>query len=178
MDQRLFEATCKNDIPTLTSLVQENHHILEQRSAVNLDTVLHLASRFGHTELVREIVSLCPDMVVSENKKLETPIHDACRQSCDKVLVLLLEINHWAAYKLNCNNHSALFIACSYGHLNVVETLLAHLWLVEEDGSAISALHVAASKGHSGKEKCLPKTELSKLGSTVLRFGCFYQIAL
>ncbi|GFZ11773.1 ankyrin repeat family protein [Actinidia rufa] len=149
MDQRLFEAICKNDLPTLTSLVQENHHILEQRSAVNLDTVLHLASRFGHTELVREIVSLCPDMVASENKKLETPIHDACRQSCDKVLVLLLEINHWAAYKLNCNNHSALFIACSYGHLNMLETLLAHLWLVEEDGSAISALHVAASKGHS-----------------------------
>ncbi|GFZ11777.1 hypothetical protein Acr_23g0001620 [Actinidia rufa] len=106
------------------------------------------------------IVSLCPNMVAAENKKFEGQIHEACRQGNDKVLVLL-EINPWVASQLNCNNHSALLVASNNGHLNVVELLLAHRRLVEEeDGGDISALIVAASKGHSGMEafdSCDPK---------------------
>jgi ankyrin repeat protein len=55
------------------------------------DTALHLASKFGHVEMVSEIVKLCPDMVATQNKMLETPIHEACRRGTAEVLKVLLD---------------------------------------------------------------------------------------
>ncbi|GLT70857.1 hypothetical protein SLA2020_429110 [Shorea laevis] len=56
-----------------------------------MDTALHLASKFGHVEMVSEIVKLCPDMVATQNKMLETPIHEACRRGTAEVLKVLLD---------------------------------------------------------------------------------------
>jgi ankyrin repeat protein len=75
------------------SLVNKNEEILQQRTANTLHTPLHLASRFGHIELVKEIVKLCPDMIAAENNKLETPFHEASRQGNVEVFELLLDTN-------------------------------------------------------------------------------------
>ncbi|KAA8540374.1 hypothetical protein F0562_024707 [Nyssa sinensis] len=151
MDLRLTEAIVRNDTTTFISLVQENESILEQRTANSMNTVLHLASRFGHPELVKEIVKLRPEMAMADNKKLETPLHEACRRGNENVLMLLLQTNPWVASKLNFVNQSALFIACSYGHLNVVNVLLNQSWLLDldDDGDGVSSLHIAASKGRT-----------------------------
>ncbi|KAK9266106.1 hypothetical protein L1049_003452 [Liquidambar formosana] len=71
MDPRLLEAIVRNDIPTFISLVRKNEGVLEHRTANSLNTVLHLASKFGHSELAMEIHGLRPDLVVAKNKKLE-----------------------------------------------------------------------------------------------------------
>ena len=57
-------------------------------------------------------------MVAAENSKLETSLHEACRQGNFKILVLLLDANPWAACKLYSDNQSAFYMACSHGHLN------------------------------------------------------------
>ncbi|KAF5466556.1 hypothetical protein F2P56_016473 [Juglans regia] len=152
MDQRLLDAIAKADKRAFMSLVKENEEILEQRTANTLHTVLHLASRFGHLDLVTEIVKLRPDMVTAENSKLETPLHEACPQGNVKVLVLLLDTNPWAASKLNSDQKSPFFMACIYGHLKVVNLLLRRPWVQgsEEDASDQNCLHVAVSKGHTG----------------------------
>ncbi|KAM3747558.1 hypothetical protein ACB098_05G044100 [Castanea mollissima] len=150
MDPRLVEAIAKNDQKSFVDLVQENENFLEQRTGGSKGTVLHLASRFGHIELVIEILKLRP-MVSAENNKLETPLHEACRRGHTEVLKLLLENNPWAACKLNADNQSAFFIACSHGHVDMVRLLLNQSWLtgLEDEGFDQTCLHVAASRGHT-----------------------------
>ena len=153
MDQRLLEAIHKYDRQAFMSLVNENEEILQQRTANTFQMPLHLASRFGHIELVTEIIKLCPDMVAADNSKLETPLHEACRQGNVKVLELLLDINSWAACKLNSDNQSGFFMACNHGNLDVVKLLLSKPWLqgLEEDDLVQNFLHVAMSRGHTGR---------------------------
>ncbi|XP_057969321.1 ankyrin repeat-containing protein At5g02620-like [Malania oleifera] len=151
MDPRLCEAIFTNDIATFTSLVRDNEAIIEQRAVRTLNTVLHLASRLGHFELVSKIVELRPDFVEAENWRLETPLHKACRQGNAQVPMLLLETIPWVACKLNCDNQNAMFVACTYGHLDAVNLLLNQSWLLglEEDEMDQTCLHVAASRGHT-----------------------------
>ncbi|KAK7845274.1 ankyrin repeat-containing protein itn1 [Quercus suber] len=151
MDPRLFEAIAGNDKNGFINLVQENDNFLEQRTVSSRSTVLHLASRFGHIELVMEILKLHP-MVGAEDIKLETPLHEACRQGHTEILKLLLETNPWAAVKLNADNRSAFFIACCHGHFDLVKLLSNQSWLpgLEDERFVPTCLHVATSRGHTG----------------------------
>ncbi|KAK7845315.1 ankyrin repeat-containing protein itn1 [Quercus suber] len=74
-------------------------------------------------------------MVAAENSKLETPLHEACRQGNVKVLPLLLDASPWADCKLNSDNQSTFYMACSHGHLNVVNLLSGKPWVqgLEQD---------------------------------------------
>ncbi|KAK0598088.1 hypothetical protein LWI29_031557 [Acer saccharum] len=114
----------------ITRLVQEDEGILEQRTIGSLNTVLHFASRYGHINLVIEIIKLRPEMTAVENKKLEIPLHVAYRRGDIEVVMLLLKTNPWLYCKCNSKNQSALFIACSNGHLKVVKLLLNQPWCV------------------------------------------------
>lgn len=152
MDPKLFDAIRKNEITTFSRLVKENEGILNQRTAGSFSTPLHLASKYGCTEMVSEILRLCPDMVFVENKNLETPVHEACRQENVKILMLLLDANPTAACKLHPTCKSPLFLACSHGHRNMVSFLLK---LPEMVGPGVAGFDktcilIAASRGHTG----------------------------
>lgn len=152
MDPQLIEAIRSNDVSSFINLVRENDGILEQKSVCS-NTALHYASIFGHADMVSEIIKLCPDMIAAENKDLETPFYEACRQGNVSVLKLLLEANPNAAFKLNSERRSAFFVACSNGHLDVVNLLLPQPGMLdlEEVGLDLTCMHVAASRGHSGR---------------------------
>ncbi|CAJ1955292.1 unnamed protein product [Sphenostylis stenocarpa] len=142
MDPKFYYTVRTNDIATFSSLVNENKEILHQRTADSLSTPLHLASRYGCTEIVSDIVRLCPVMVSAENKILETPIHE--------VLKLLLHTNSAAVCKINLNGKNACFLACSHGHVDMVNLLLNLSEMVgpEAAGFDQSCIHIAASRGH------------------------------
>ncbi|KAJ0007940.1 hypothetical protein Pint_29681 [Pistacia integerrima] len=123
------------------------------------DCLVHFPPRFPppevcnrHFELVKEIIELHPKIVKTVNKKLETPLHEACRQGRADAVMLLLETKLWVASKLNYENESAFFIACRQGHLAVLKLMMNQSWLTdfEEDGIDLTALHVAAAMGHTG----------------------------
>ncbi|KAM5579140.1 ankyrin repeat-containing protein ITN1 [Rosa sericea] len=151
MDFRIVEAIERKDTVTFASLVRENEGILEQREADTGNTPLHLVSKFGYLEMASEIVSLCPDMVAAENKNQETPVHEACRTGNPRILKILLEANPEVVSKLNSKKKiSALSLACSYGHLDVVRLLLKEpgkLGLGKE-GFDETCIHLAVSGGH------------------------------
>ncbi|PQQ17445.1 ankyrin repeat-containing protein [Prunus yedoensis var. nudiflora] len=150
MHRKLFEAIAGNDKQTFINLVQDNEGFLSQKSGEAKNTVLHLAARFGHVELVSEIIKISPDLVAVVNNRQETPLHEACRQGkADVVMLLLLEANHLVACMLDSENQSPFFIACSYGHGDVVKLLINQPWVLafEEDGVS-SPLHVSVSQGH------------------------------
>ncbi|KAK9102362.1 hypothetical protein Sjap_019616 [Stephania japonica] len=106
MDRRLNEAILGGDETTFLSLINEDedHSIMDQMTPGSMNTVLHLASRFGHLELVHETIKLRPEMVSSHNHKLETPLHEACREGHCEVAMALLRVMPSVAYKLNREN--------------------------------------------------------------------------
>lgn len=149
----MLEAISSNDVRTFLGLVGENEGILEQKTAC-LNSVLHLASKFGHIDIVLEITKLCPEMVAAENEELETPVHEACRQGNPNVLRLLLEANPRAVFKLNSYKQSGLFLASSLGHLDALTFLMKQPGILdfEEDvGPDHTFIHVAASRGYTGR---------------------------
>ncbi|KAL2525555.1 Ankyrin repeat family protein [Abeliophyllum distichum] len=150
MDRRLFEAVVKGDVSGLHSLMEEDENIIKQIDPGSLNTVLHLAARFGHKELASEIIKSCPDMVSSENGELETPLHEACREGHLEIIKLMLETDNLIVYKLNSRKESPFFTACERGKINAVKHLMnfPSLFLLEVDMST-SSLHAAASSGHT-----------------------------
>uniref|UniRef100_F6H3E3 Uncharacterized protein n=1 Tax=Vitis vinifera TaxID=29760 RepID=F6H3E3_VITVI len=168
MDRRLVEAVLKGDVSTFLSLAQEEEDIIKQVVSGSLNTVLHLAARFGHLELASEIVNLRPELASAENEKLETPLHEACREGRVEIVALLMEVDPWIAPKVNRNDESVLFVGCERGKLDVVKHLLVnHSWLLmlELDAPTIS-LHAAASGGHTVKETIRERPDFSwKKGS-------------
>lgn len=155
MDPKLFDAIRRNDITTFSSLVKEDEEILNQITQDSFSTPLHLATKYGCTEMVSEIVRLFPDMVFAENKQLKTPIHEACQQENVKVLMLLLEANPTAACKLNSSCKSAFMVACSHGHLDMVNLLLnlSEMVGLEVAGFDEACIHIAISRGHTGRHE-------------------------
>ncbi|KAF9662251.1 hypothetical protein SADUNF_Sadunf18G0033700 [Salix dunnii] len=151
MDRRLREAILKGDVPAFLSLIEEDEHIIDQKTTPgSSSTILHIASRFGHVELAKEIVRLRPELMFQENEKMETPLHEACREGKMEMVRLLVETDPWLIYKVNQGNESALTVACERGRLAVVNYLLnfPDLLMLELDGFTTS-LHVAASGGHT-----------------------------
>ncbi|KAK6912022.1 Ankyrin repeat [Dillenia turbinata] len=144
------------------------------------NTVLHLASRLGHYELVVKIVKFKPELVEAENQKLETPLHDACRQNNPRILLLFLGTNPWAVSKLNDMNQSALYVACSTGLSEMVKLLLNQRWLLdsEEDGVQVNSLQIAASRGHIDVIRMILKAcpdfaqRTDKNGQSALHYAC------
>mgnify|MGYP002531644271 CR=1 FL=1 len=152
MDPELFEAIEVNDKQTFINLVQHNEGFLSQKAGESKNTVLHLAVRFGHVELVSEIIKLSPDLVAVVNNRQESPLHEACRQGIADVIMLLLEANPWVACMFNSENQTPFYIACRYGHCDVVKlfTDLPRVRDFEGDGDP-SPLHMPLSPGHVGK---------------------------
>ena len=156
MDRQLQETIWKGDVAAFLSLIQENENIMSQEiPSGSRNTILHLAGRFGHLELAKEIVKLRPEMVSEVNTKMETPLHEACRQGKLEMVKLFVETDPGVIYKSNQENESALYVACDGGQLEVVDYLLNFQWLLmsEVDGVTTS-LHVAAFRGYSGTYFC------------------------
>lgn len=153
MARRLFIAIARNDKRTFLGLVQEKKSLLNERTDGSQNTILHLASKFGNSELVSEIIKLCPDLASAENIRKETPLHEACRRGNANIAMLLLETNPWVASALNHENQSAFSIACSCGHLDVVKLILNQPWLmdIEEDRIDLTCLHQSILNEHTGK---------------------------
>ncbi|XP_051151545.1 ankyrin repeat-containing protein At5g02620-like [Andrographis paniculata] len=150
MDRGLQEYVTRGDVSKLRKLVEQDGSILRQTVPGSLNTALHLAARFGHLELVQEILRTFPEMASMENAELETSLHVACREGHLEIVRLLLETDPWMAYKLNSRDETVLFSACERGRTQIVHHLLKfpNLLVLELD-MATTSLHVAASSGNT-----------------------------
>ncbi|KAF8388939.1 hypothetical protein HHK36_025622 [Tetracentron sinense] len=163
MDRWLHEAALRGDVPAFLDLVQEDENIVGQRIGGSSNTVLHLAAKFGHLELASEIVKLSPAMVSKENERMETPLHEACREGHVDIVKLLMEDEPWVDIvkeilkarpdfmgKRDLQECSPLHLACKKGHLEITRELLRLdpdlSSLQDNDGR--TPLHWAAMKGH------------------------------
>ncbi|KAH0642470.1 hypothetical protein KY290_034057 [Solanum tuberosum] len=163
MERRVNEAVFRGDVEAIQKLIEEDSNIVRQTIEGSLQhTILHLAARLGHVELVREIVKLFPEMVSAENRDQETPLHEACREGRVEIVRILLENDPSIAYKTNLWDKSVLYVACERGRIEVVKYLLhnnnnMHMLLMLEVDMSTTSLHVAASSGHTEVVKELVK---------------------
>ncbi|KAF3495217.1 hypothetical protein DY000_02054659 [Brassica cretica] len=112
--QPIFHAILQNDLPTFLSLVEERNSSLEERTDKEQlnDTVLHMAAKLGHGELVSMIIDRRPSLVCSLNAEGNTPLHLAALLGYIDILVQMLETGLEACTARNNNNDTPLHLAC------------------------------------------------------------------
>ncbi|XP_040369420.1 ankyrin repeat-containing protein At5g02620-like [Rosa chinensis] len=122
-------------------LIQNNEEFLMQKTGETKNSVLHLAARFGHIELLAFIIELLPDLVSIGNIKGETPLHETCCQGNTNVVKLLVEANPYVIGVLDSEEHevlSPLHVSIAEGYVDIVETILKGCprlaWKVDNNG--------------------------------------------
>ncbi|XP_047319609.1 ankyrin repeat-containing protein NPR4-like [Impatiens glandulifera] len=185
MDRRLHEAIVEGDLLYLSKLADEDETILDQKTSDLINGVLHLAARFGHEEMVVEVVRRRPELKGSENGEMEIPLHEACREGNIGIVRILLDDQHVArsdkcVYKVNKRGKSALFVASEMGRIEVVKYLIKEYpkILMMEFGLNFTSLHAAATAGHDdvAKEFLFARPDLALKndpnGCTPLHIAC------
>lgn len=153
MNNELLSVVQSGDVAAFVEFVGEDEEgVAAQTRLPALRQSLFLAAKLGHKGLVSEIVKMEPKLVASQNRRMETPVHEACREGSVEVVEVLMAANPWVGYRRNADDRSALAVACSHGHLNVVKRLLDWPWQMasEEDGTS-TCLHAAACGGSAGE---------------------------
>nr|GMD90005.1 ankyrin repeat-containing protein At5g02620-like [Ipomoea batatas] len=151
MDPHHRDVVLRGDLAALQQLIQRDGNLVTQVLPGSLNTVLHLAARFGKVEVAGEVARANPELVSSVNADLETALHEACREGHGEIARLLLEVCPGVAYQMNCREESALYVACERGRAQVVSHLLVNfpMMLTLELDLPTTSLHVAASSGHT-----------------------------
>ncbi|XP_010462192.1 PREDICTED: ankyrin repeat-containing protein At5g02620-like [Camelina sativa] len=112
--QPIFHAILQNDLPAFLGLVEERESSLEERSEEqNTDnTVLHMAAKLGHRELVSKIIELRPSLLCSRNAHGDTPLHLAALLGDVYIVTQMLDTGLELCSARNNKNQTPLHLAC------------------------------------------------------------------
>ncbi|KAJ0074887.1 hypothetical protein Patl1_34060 [Pistacia atlantica] len=177
MDSRLYEAIANNDRGAFDNLVQDNEGILEQRTDYHLSTVLHLASRFRHFKLVKDIIELHPEIVETVNKKLVDKLADGHLD----VVKLMMNQSWLMDFEEDGIDLNALHVAAAMGHTDIVQNILElAMYIVNTTKEIINCCN---NKGHTvleilelslgnAESKQLKKAVKAAAGKSTELHGC------
>ena len=167
-------------------LVEQYHCDPESEVRWEGDTPLYVASREGHVDIVRYLVSEQGCSTACQNKFGDTPLHVACRKR-HLAMVKALTSGQDCKAARNCQNKDGatpLHVACRKGHVDIVR------YLVSEQGCSAACqnkwngdtpLHVACREGNLAMVKALTSGHdckaacncLNKDGDTPLLVACY-----
>ncbi|CAH8251801.1 unnamed protein product [Arabidopsis lyrata] len=142
--QPIFHAILKNDLPAFLELVEESESSLEERNEEERlnNTVLHMAAKLGHRELVSKIIELRPSLVCSRNAYGNTPLHLAAVLGDVNIVVQMLETGLEVCSARNINNHTPLNLACRSDSIEA-----ARLIAEKTQSIGLGELNLAISRG-------------------------------
>ncbi|KFK43320.1 hypothetical protein AALP_AA1G109500 [Arabis alpina] len=145
--QPIFDAVLRNDVPDFMGLVEERESWLEERSMdQNSNTVLHMAAKHGHGELVSAIVELRPSLVYSRNANGDRPLHLAALLGDVNIVTTLLNYGWKLCSARNNSNQTPLHLAC-----RSISMEAARLVAEETDSVGLDELNFAISSGSTCK---------------------------
>ncbi|XXG56391.1 hypothetical protein AAC387_Pa03g3807 [Persea americana] len=147
-DDQLFNICQSGDLEAFKMLYNQNNSILDRKISGLEETPLHLASRFKHMVLVKEILKNGNHMAKARNGEEDTALHVACRQGERDIVEELLKACSFLPYILNKNKQSALYQACSCGHEDLASLLCQRMIFSGRDGISASCLRIASFKGY------------------------------
>ncbi|KAM7462916.1 hypothetical protein LguiA_031037 [Lonicera macranthoides] len=140
MDKRLYNVAITGNIEVILAQTKDqsaNKGL--QLSTPKGNTILHLASQFGHTEAMQAILTAYPSLISEVNLNRDSALHFAAMGGhtgivhalidCAKMLDQDIEtgIRDKRLHLLRCKNRNddtALHEATRYNHIQVVSTLL------------------------------------------------------
>ncbi|KAJ8511702.1 hypothetical protein OPV22_002136 [Ensete ventricosum] len=129
MDPRLEEAAYAGDVTLLRRLQQEDRLLLHKQAiavAHLSDSPLHIAASLGHSDFVREILAVNPELAHGRNREGRSALHLAAAQGHLPVVKELLQ--HAAAARLCLATDNDGFMpahtAALQGRLDVLTVLL------------------------------------------------------
>ncbi|KAK1240317.1 hypothetical protein MKX08_007759, partial [Trichoderma sp. CBMAI-0020] len=143
------------------------------------NTAFHLASKHGHTELVRVLLDSEKFSKDCPNERGMTAMHLAAREGYAQVVAIILE-HKGSAEITSADGDTPMHLAAAKGHVNVVKLLCAKNPSIrnEENGNNETPLILAAKRGHAAIVKELlhiPGSEGKENGSTEV-WGDFYPL--
>ncbi|XP_044746875.1 rabankyrin-5-like [Coccinella septempunctata] len=139
-------AVSEGRITSVKLFLEKNKSFLNRRVNQNF-SLLHIATQFGHKEIVKFLLDEGADMHLT-NDKGSKAIHIAAREGFTDIIDVFLEKGMDLDVR-GAANQSMLHYAASTGRLEVVKYLVERgcdVNTVNEGG--ISALNVAANQGH------------------------------
>ncbi|GLJ28039.1 hypothetical protein SUGI_1519400 [Cryptomeria japonica] len=147
----LFVATRKGDLKVLQDIYGQNQRHVTRGLTFEGNSALHIATREGHLDVVKWLVSVKPCLAAARNSDKNTALHEAAKKGKPEVVKTLLKFNKYAVYRRNQFGETALIIASEHSHVEAAELLLAAtpLFLVfwpREDRQ--TCLNTAAYAGH------------------------------
>ena len=169
LDTAKFFVACQEDNLERIQryLQQKRFHTVDLATAVDEygRTALHIASEYGHVNLVRYLVHECHVDVETKNDTGSTALHFACRRNQLRMVQYLLgdnndcDINKTTKKKQDCcyanvravdeADHTALHFASYFGYLDIVRYLVDR-WpnnIVARGKEGHTPLHTASETG-------------------------------
>lgn len=151
-------------------IFKQDESLLRLRNADD-DTPLHVAARSGHAELTDFLVNYALTWLEVEddnesplravNARGDTALHEAVIGRNEQIAVRLLNADPSMGHVMNKRKETPLHIASREGLEKVVEKIVAHPWVAEQQEAepAVlgtgSPLHQAVLGGHISKYLCL-----------------------
>jgi len=118
----IIEASEKGKIDIVSQLIQQDKSVLLTTTDLGM-TPLHRVARFGHIEIVRELLDAGVKPTITDARKW-TPLHDA---ACEEESLFCLELLLRAGCPVDVKDvygDTPLMVACTYSNLPSVAYLL------------------------------------------------------
>ncbi|KAG7557683.1 PGG domain [Arabidopsis suecica] len=116
------------------------------------DSILHLAARWGHLELVKNIVSECPCLVLETNSKDQLPLHVAAHAGHSAIVEAFVASDKYG--------NTALHLAIEGRYMEMAASLVNENQNASflENNEGISSLYMAVEAGDVSLVKEILKT--------------------
>ncbi|KAF8412854.1 hypothetical protein HHK36_000826 [Tetracentron sinense] len=146
MDPRLFEAALTGNVGALLQLLQENPLILADAALLYPDeTPLHVASKVGHFDFVREMIRQKPEFAREMNKDGFRPMDIASANGYSEIVRELLMVDKDLCRLKGRDRRTPLHYAAMKGRIEIIDELLSTCPDSAKDVTARgeTALHLA-----------------------------------